>query len=359
MTTFAKVSRRDVEALAQTLEPALAAAVLDALDTIRDRATLEALAAAIAVGDTDAIVTMVGLGAATGAATIGPMQVALRNIVVAGAATVKLDAPGIVVGTLPGFDMLNPRTADFIRRYELNLIRQINDATKDAIRDRVTAGLRAGKNPRQVASEVKGSIGLTTRQARAVASFRAELEQFHTKRSAGAWNLGAKISRAPGGAQVFAIGPDGKPLDGITARRLRDFRYDKTLARALETGKPLTAEQIDKMVAAYERKYLKHRAETIARTEALRALHVGAQAQWQQAVEAGTVGADKVRRKWLVARDERTCPVCSPIPKMNPDGVGLDEPFDTPQGKANLPPIHPDCRCTVSYTILPASAGRF
>jgi hypothetical protein len=49
---------------------------------------------------------------------------------------------------------------------------------------------------------------------------------------AGGYNLGAKIDRV-NGAQVFKPGVDGTPKDGITERRLRDFRYDKQLLRSV------------------------------------------------------------------------------------------------------------------------------
>ena len=62
--------------------------------------------------------------------------------------------------------------------------------------------------------------------------FRAEIESFHERRTAAAWNLGASPSRR-NGAQVLEIGADGKPVDGILARRLRDFRFDRTLARTM------------------------------------------------------------------------------------------------------------------------------
>jgi len=148
--------------------------------------------------------------------------------------------------------------------------------------------------------------------------------------------------------QVFRPEDDGTPMDDVDERRLRDFRYDKTLLRAMEQAKPLTPKQIDTMVDAYRRKYLKYRAQTIARTEALRTTNVGVQDAWRQAVEQGKVSEDLIRRKWVVADDERLCKFCAPIPKMNPKlGVDLQQPFETPKGPTMLPPLHPNCRCTV------------
>jgi hypothetical protein len=191
-------------------------------------------------------------------------------------------------------------------------------------------------------------IGLTDRQAQAVKNFRKELETFHLRRSAGGYNLGGKISRAPGGAQVYALDEDGQLKDGILERRLRDFRFDGQLQRAMQQGKPLTPAQIDKMVEAYARKYLKYRSETIARTEALRTTNFGVQDAWRQAIASGTVPEENIRRQWVLSRDERLCSLCAPVPRMNPKlGVAFGQPFATPKGAQMLPPLHPNCRCTI------------
>ena len=227
------------------------------------------------------------------------------------------------------------------------------------MRQTVTDGLVAGKNPRAVARDVKQTVGLTDRQAKAVLNFRRELETFHARKTAAGWNLGAKVSRAPGGSQTFAVDADGNPLDGVMERRLRDFRFDRTLANAMKTGKPLKPEQIDKMVEAYQRKYLQYRAQTIARTEALRSLNAGQRLAWTQAVEQGIVQGSLIRRRWVVAKDERTCPTCRPIPRMNEGeegfGIGVDEEFRTPAGPMRLPPAHPNCRCTVFVRVIEES----
>jgi hypothetical protein len=44
------------------------------------------------------------------------------------------------------------------------------------------------------------------------------------------------------------------------------------------------------------------------------------------------------------------CSICRAIPGMNPDGVGLHEPFQTPIGPIMHPAAHPACRCAVVLT---------
>jgi hypothetical protein len=246
------------------------------------------------------------------------------------------------------FNQLNPRLVEYLQQYSLKLIRSVNDQTREGVREFLVGGMTAGANPRSTAVEIKQVIGLTPKQANAVKNFRRELQNFHLKRDAGGWNLGGKISRAPGGAQVYKPDEDGSPLDGIDLRRLRDFRYDATLRASMKAGVPIPKAKIEQMVEAYARKYLKFRSETIARTESMRATNVGVQDAWRQAIEQGQAVEQVIRRQWILAKDERTCETCAPVPGMNPKkGVKFGQPFSTPKGPVMLPPLHPNCRCTV------------
>lgn len=336
----------EIEAFAAKLEPGLAKAILAAFQAQKDAVSLDDLVAAIQSGDVGKVLALLGLPPFESA--MGGVQTALQNATFQAGAMGAQQIATRIVGATFAFNQLNPRLIDWLQTYSLGLIRQINEGTKEGIRQYLVQGMQAGQNPRDVAREVRTVIGLTDRQAQAVKNFRKELQTFHLKRGAGGWNLGGKISRAPGGAQVMALDEEGMPKDGILERRLRDFRFDGQLKAALAGGKPLTPAQIEKMVDAYARKYLKHRSEMIARTEALRTTNFGVQDSWRQSIEKGLVPEQNVRRQWVLSKDERTCPTCSPIPKMNPKrGVPFGQPFATPKGGQFLPPMHPACRCTV------------
>ena len=333
-----------IERLAKKIEPVLAQAIMAYLSDVQDGVDLQALADALQTGDVNKVIGLLAQ-IDTGAAKAKAAD-AIQAAVWGGAAIAAADINAKIGGVTFAFDKLNPRLVTFLQTYTLGLIKQIDDQTRDAIRDRLITGMNAGANPVATARQIKGTIGLTERQAKAVANYRKELETFHLKTKATGYGLGEKIDRV-NGRQVFKPDEDGSPMDGIDLRRLRDFRMDGQLKRAMTTGKPLKPEQIDKMVAAYKRKYLRHRSETIARTEAMRTTNYGVQDAWRQAIEGGKVIETQVRRQWIVARDERLCEVCAPIPKMNGKwGVKFDQPFATPKGPVMLPPIHPNCRCT-------------
>jgi hypothetical protein len=132
---------------------------------------------------------------------------------------------------------------------------------------------------------------------------------------------------------------------------LRDGRYDPSVLSAINNKTTLSQDKIDAMVDRYAQRSLNYRAITIARTETLRASNWGQLESWNQAAAQGLLNKNTVRRMWLTAEDERTCQICEPIPDMNPDGVALDEDFDTPDGAITIPPAHVSCRCTVVLDI--------
>lgn len=363
---------RALDKLARSYEPALAEAVQQAFLALGKIVSLDDLMKAVIQGPaavlalfpetafTAAFQTLPTLLHQTAVAA-GQAQAKWIQTLIAGAAGGGMTGiPGSAL--LPGspgswkpkalhfaMDTLNPRVIEAVNQQAASLVVQISQQTRDTIREQVRVGMLWGENPRETARAIRQNIGLTARQQQAVANFRNELMTFHERRGAADWNLGGKISRAPGGAQTFAIGPDGKPLDQIQSRRLRDFRYDSVLQRAMQTGQPLTPQQIDRMVDAYQKKYLRYRSETIARTESLRASNIGADATWRQAIQSGTIKEHWLRRFWVLGRDDRTCLTCRGVHNANPEGRAFDEPFITPYGEQiRHPPLHPGCRCVVT-----------
>lgn len=348
------------ESLAAKFETKVAASIKNLLDVAADQIDLQALIDALQTGDASKVLAVVDAAyqGLAGGALINALQDTAWAAGALGAGFVLQNTPPNITEAEFHFDRLNPALVRWLKEYELGLIRQISEPTKEAVRDILVKNITEGQGAAKTAQGIKDIVGLTQRQAAAVGAFRKELETFHTKRSAAGWKLGGPIDRV-NGFQVFK--PDaetGKPKDGMLERRLRDFRFDGQLKKALETRKPLTPAQIDKMVAAYARKYRAYRSRVISRTETLRTTNAGIHESFRQAIEAGLLSEDLVRRRWVVARDERLCKVCAPIPKMNPKrGVRFAQPFSTPVGPVFMAPIHPQCRCSIfCYTIEPSQA---
>lgn len=188
------------------------------------------------------------------------------------------------------FDVTNPRAVNWARFESALLIRGITENTRQAIRAIIVRMFEDGIPPRQAARLIRPLIGLTEPWALAVDNFRRQLQ---------------------------------------------------------ETGQSF--ENVDRLVSTYAKRLINHRAETIARTESIRASAVGQQELYQQAADAGILERDRARRRWLVTPDERLCPICAPMPS---DPVNLtvtvDTPFTTGDGRQVMtPPAHPQCRCAV------------
>ena len=218
------------------------------------------------------------------------------------------------------FDVVDDRAVNYIRRNRVQLIQEFTQTQREAVREALREGVEQGLNPRVQARRFRDSIGLTARQERAVRRYEAMLRNAH--------NANAELLN----------------------RTLRDRRFDRTLARARREGKPLTAEQIRKMTQRYRERYIKYRAETIARTEALRSVNMAQRHTFEEVVEQGHVAADELQREWVATLDNRTRPDHL---AANGQKVGLLEPFVVggyemmQPGDPNAPAEQTiNCRCT-------------
>ena len=135
---------------------------------------------------------------------------------------------------------------------------------------------------------------------------------------------------------------------GLTPSQVSQVaRFSEGLQRAGEAP-----QRIEELTAPLIVRLKRDRALRIARTETVTAANAGEYARLEQAVAAGYVDPGDIRRYWLTSEDDRVCPYCAPVPGLNPEGVGLEEPFQTALGEALHPALHPNCRCTTVIRIL-------
>lgn len=317
--TDAAIMRR-IDELTRSFEPAMRKAFLDAVKELQGRIDLKALETALKAGNLDDALRVVNN--AIGNNSYRGLADQVRGSFIAGGELAAAVAREFQPDNLDiAFDVLNPNTADWLRTYEFGLIRELDRQTRETVADTLRRTIIEGENPLNAARDVRASIGLTRRQEMAVRNYRRMLEETDTE---------------------------------ALSRGLRDRRFDPSLRRAARTGEPLSREKIDRMVERYREKYLKHRSENIARTESIRAVQAGNYYAWKRMVDEGVIDATKVRRKWVYTADGRTRHAHITIPSMNPEGVGLDQPFNTELGPL-LYPGDPsgtaantiNCRCSV------------
>jgi hypothetical protein len=226
------------------------------------------------------------------------------------------------------FDQTNIRAVQAIQRNSLRLIREFSSEQRLVLRQALQDGITRGLNPIDQARNFRSSVGLTQRQLRSVENYRALLT----------------TSRL-----------DGLPSTQALNRALRDGRFDRTIRSAIQNENPLRPEQVERIVNRYKERLIKHRAEVIGRTEALRSAHEGTEEMYRQAIDTGQINPEQLRRKWVTAGDER---VRTSHSKLNGQVKGIDEPWEADSGTLRFPgdPLAPasetiQCRCVLSTTI--------
>lgn len=309
-----------IERLVQSQDRLIRRAFEEAVRAIASRHTLEEIA------------TLLGEGRVTDA--LDELEAAARRL--AGrvnqsfveAANRASDFLNGALTVTVSFDQVNERAVAIMQDNRLRLVNAFTEEQQRATRAALEAGMREGVNPREMARRFRSSIGLTERQQRAVDNYRRLLR----------------------GGRAEAL-----------ARELRDRRFDSTIARALRGEAELTDAQIERMTARYRERYLKFRAETIARTESLRAVNEGTQEMYQQAFDEGVLSPDEVKRTWVTAGDER---VRTSHAFLDGQARAPGEPFETGLGQLMFPgdPSAPpaetvNCRCALATRLEPLQAS--
>lgn len=204
------------------------------------------------------------------------------------------------------FDRSSSQATAFAKRHAAELVTDISADTRRSISKVVTRGVQEGRTPDSIARELRSVIGLSSRDEDAVANLRREL-------------------RAKPGALIRRSGIKVR----VPARGFSDKR-------------------INELSKKYADSLLRKRADTIARTETIRASNEGQRLLWRQARSEGLIG-DNARRKWIVTKDDRLDKtVCRP---MSGQKVGIDDFFVLPDGSQVMsPPAHARCRCAQVLT---------
>lgn len=204
----------------------------------------------------------------------------------------------------PGNDRAVRRTRDL----HVDKIREVANETREAIRRDIAEGIDAGENPITTARKVRNKIGLTRRQSQFIRRAEDELRS-----------------------------GDPKQLRRYLGRKLRDRRYDRSILKAIQEGTAPPESTIQKAVEGYNRKWIRHRSETIARDQSLSALSMGQDEAMEQAKDQGVVKERELFKEWVTAGDARVREAHSSVPAMNRGGIPRSEFFNTPFGQLLRP----------------------
>jgi hypothetical protein len=206
------------------------------------------------------------------------------------------------------------------------LISGIQQSQLSAVRDTLGLALEQGIDVGSTGRILRGSVGLSPRQATALANYERGLTELYT------------------------TGRTNVTLRGL-GRPLADARYslDK-----------LSEARIEEMVDRYRERLVNYRAEMIARTELARSANQGAYEEQMSHAADGLFGARSANRIWLTTPDDRLCEDCD---AMDGQTISFLDSFEYDAGAddeepgagetiiMDVPPLHPNCRCTTILEI--------
>jgi hypothetical protein len=293
---------------------------IDLVQWLRERNALEDIEQRLAQGDYRGVIQAVDdaalkFAAETHAAYVHSGQTAAQ----------WLDDQPVTADSLVRFDQTNPEVLRAAQQNQLEWVRDMTTETRQVVNQVLVDGTRRSANPREIARDLRDSIGLAPNQEAAVRSYRQALES--------------------------------QDWSNALGRELSSGHSDRTIAAARDADRALTQDQIDLAVERYRQAQVTARAEAIARTETLRNVHAGVQQAFQQAVDRGDVEAKDLVSEWIHAGSGRL---------SRPDHVAMDGkmvPFGTAfelpsgarlryPGDSSAPPSETvNCRCTFSTTI--------
>lgn len=268
-----------LHAIADAYLAAFDQAFVAAVDDLRDKLTQEAIIRALESGRPAVLVGQIDWATAFEDPLLANWQPLVQSILAeAGAEAVQMFEFSF------RFNLDNPYSQQYIREHTAELVREVSQETKDAIRGVLEDAFRSGGHPREQARRIRNLVGLTQRQAGAVQRCHLNL---------------------------------------------------------LERG--VAEERAAKLAERYAQKLLRYRATNIARTETLMAANAGQESAVRVAEGKGLIDPAITKRRWIVTPDEKLCPrICVPMAGVE---VPYDQPFQTPVGEMWYPPAHPSCRC--------------
>ena len=319
--------KSDILRLLGQLEGPLAQEFRNAVATMTSRARIEELAFALNSGDLDSALKAAGIRAGSWNNVTEEVR---RAYYEAGVFTMVADVPKRFGAE---FDLSNPRAEAWLQQQSSQMVTRINSDQREAVRLLMQQGVSAGRNPRSIALDIVGRIGATGR------------------RSGGVLGLNGPQTNAVVNArwELESLNPN------YFNRARRDRRFDATVRKAIEAGKPLDTATVNRLTGRYSDRLLQLRGETIGRTEALAALNEAADESLRQIIDEGLAPPDAVKRIWKHSYSPNERPGHL---QMSGQERGVNEPFLNPLTGVAM--MHPgdgpaseiiNCRCMVSHKI--------
>lgn len=215
--------------------------------------------------------------------------------------------------------------------YARDAIRRLYADDSMFMRDAIERAVTSSGTTTAIARQLRRSVGLTTTQAKQLDTMRRFLHD----------EIAAGTTRLTGQARLDAVSARVQRLRGHVTAPQRQLVF-----AALTNPGKFTPDHADALLDRHATALRKHRMKVAAAMHTHTATEGGKLIGWQIAEALGAVPVG-TKRFWRTAADERVRHAHAQVLRMNPAGVALNEPFDTPLGFAMIPPLEINCRCRV------------
>lgn len=327
-----------INLLVEAWEPAIRAAFMDAVNSIRSAISIKQLVERLERGDVGGAVEVLRIEHEA----FGGLDTAIADAFNAGGLAavedMRLRDPE---GRRVHFrwNVRDPESEAWLRWHGAGLVTSLTDEQRDNARTILSVGLARGDNPTRTALDMVGRVSRVT-----------------GTRQGGVLGLSAPHLAVTERARSSLISGDVEGMRHYMTLTRRDRRFDASIRRAIETGKGITRGDVDRVIGRLSDSYLKLRADTIALHETFNALAESRNAAFRQAIAKGDVQADLVTKTWrhTAAEHPRMQHVA-----MAGQTVRFDQPFIAPDGTPimyphaeGVPVSHTlGCRCRAEYRI--------
>lgn len=304
------MARKTLAQMVGDLEPVIRSAFLSAIAAIRSDITLARVESAIARGDIAAALDALNIEASY----FRPLDDLLRDAVFDGgdhaiSELKRLLPRNSVTGR---FDASNPEAADVLLRHSSSRVVEISETTREGLRSALSRAMETDASPRRVALDLAGRMNRAT-----------------GRREGGMIGLNSQRAEWLQNAKAELRSGDPAQMSNYLRRGSRNKRFDGAVRKALDAGRPVPVEIIERAAVAMSNNLLRDRGEVIARTELLGSLHAGQDAGLQQAIAKGQMSADQINVEWDASGDRFTRPSHS---EMDRQRRGYGQPFVSPTG---------------------------
>lgn len=294
-----------------------------AIRDVVSRVTLNQVTMALRRGDVEAAIDALGVNRAA----FGPLKQSLD----ATYATAGTTAAAGTVWQFPTgqvrfrFDLANPRANAFITEYSSNLVTNIAEDSRDALRVAIRAGYEHGRGPLDIARDLTGRIGPNGR------------------RTGGIVGLNEPQARAVQSMRSRLASGDPVEMRKVLGMSRRDQRLDGVIRRAISEGRPVSQSDINRLAGRYSDRLLALRGETIARTETAAAVENARYDSFRMGMDEGGIPDWAIEKTWLHGggrkdpRDDHVAFSGTKVQGLNtpftlPDGTQMQYPHDTSLG---------------------------